>query len=583
MTFDPVPYATIEAAAAPSFSADGKTLFFLRGAGLQQVWGLALESGEARQLTSHDEKVALLRRAPNDDRLIYGIDAGGDERQQLWLLEGGESRPLTAAPDVIHNFGAWHPDGTCFSLAANDRDPARLDVYVQDLASGERTKLREGHHETTVAAWHKDGTRLIAIEERATSDQRPMVLGLDGAATMLPGTRPSRFSALRWDGDAIMGIADAHGGDFMALCRLDPATGAATPIFAPEGRDVDAWALGATGDLLATIENDRGYGLLRVGPREGERPIVAATEGGIASDPAWSPDGTKLAYVWSAPERPVGLYVWENGRTRPVWQAGCDVPVRPFHLVGWTGQDGIQVPGWLALPDGAQPAAGHPAVIWVHGGPASQARANFRPDMQALLAQGYALLMPNVRGSTGYGRASMESDDREKRLDSVHDLAAGRHWLAAQPGIDPERIAVIGQSYGGYMVNAAVTEYPDLWKAAVNFYGIADFITLLEQTGPWRREHRSDEYGDTVRHRALFDRISPIRQIDRVRAPMLLLHGTRDPRVPYEESVQIAEALRLRQRNVRFETFDYAGHGFIRPDDKARVYRAVQEFLAQYL
>ncbi len=198
-------------------------------------------------------------------------------------------------------------------------------------------------------------------------------------------------------------------------------------------------------------------------------------------------------------------------------------------------------------------------MIWVHGGPASQARGNFRPDMQALLAAGYAVLMPNVRGSTGYGRASMESDDREKRLDTVHDLAAGRHFLAAQDGIDPDRIAVIGQSYGGYMVNAAITEYPDLWKTAVNYYGIADFVTLLENTGPWRRDHRSQEYGDLVRHRALFDRISPIRHVDRVRAPVLLLHGRRDPRVPFSESEQIDEALRLRQRKVHFETFDYAG------------------------
>jgi dipeptidyl aminopeptidase/acylaminoacyl peptidase len=187
--------------------------------------------------------------------------------------------------------------------------------------------------------------------------------------------------------------------------------------------------------------------------------------------------------------------------------------------------------------------------------------------------------MPNVRGSTGYGRASMEADDRELRLDSVHDLAAGRRFLEGQPGIDPDRIAVMGQSYGGYMVMAAVTEYPELWKAAINFYGIADFVTLLEQTGPWRQAHRSEEYGDMVRHRALFDRISPIRHIDRVRAPLLVLHGTRDPRVPFGESEQIVQALELRQHKVRFETFDYAGHGFIRPDDKARVYRAVAEWL----
>jgi dipeptidyl aminopeptidase/acylaminoacyl peptidase len=275
--------------------------------------------------------------------------------------------------------------------------------------------------------------------------------------------------------------------------------------------------------------------------------------------------------------------LWENGHARAVWEPECALPTAPFRLVEWSSFDARAIPGWLALPAGAPANGGYPAVVWVHGGPASQTRANFRPDMQALLADGFAVLMPNVRGSNGYGRAWLEADERELRLDSVHDLAAGRHFLAAQPGIDPERIAVMGQSYGGYMVMAAVTEYPELWKAAVNLYGIADFVTLLEGTGPWRRAHRSDEYGDTVRHRALFDRISPIRHIDRVRAPLLVLHGTRDPRVPFGESEQIVEALRLRQRKVRFETFDYAGHGFIRREDKARLYRAVGEWLGAHL
>jgi dipeptidyl aminopeptidase/acylaminoacyl peptidase len=578
----PTPYIAIESAANPSFSVDGKTLFHLRGAGLQQVWALDLETGAARQLTRHDEKVGLLRRAPADDRLIYGVDAGGDERQQLWLLDG-EPRPLTTDPAVVHGFGAWHPDGARFSLTANDRDEAHYDVLVQDLATGARTRLHEGRHEVFAAAWHKDGVRLIAIEDRATTDQRPFILGLDGTVHWVPRSRPTRFASLRWDGDAMMGLTDAHGGDFMALCRIDPATGAATPVFAPQNRDVDAWSLGSTGDLLATVENDRGYGVLRVGPIGGERPVIAGFEEGVATDPAWSGDGARLAFAWSTPEQPSGLYVWENGGARAVWQPDLALPTQPFRLVEWTSFDGRTIPGWLAMPAGAAANGLHPAVIWVHGGPASQTRANFRPDMQALLARGFAVLMPNVRGSTGYGRVSMESDDRELRLDSVHDLAAARHFLAAQPAIDPDRMAIMGQSYGGYMVMAAVTEYPELWKAAINLYGIADFVTLLDGTGPWRRGHRSAEYGDPVRHRALFDRISPIRHIERVRAPLLVLHGTRDPRVPFGESEQIVEALRLRQHKVRFETFDYAGHGFVRPDDKRRLYQAVAEWLDGHL
>jgi len=582
MIDDPLLYTAIEAAGSPSFSCDGRTLFHLRGAGLAQVWALDIATGKSWPFTAHDEKVALLRRAAGDDRLIYGIDAGGDERQQLWLLQDGQSRPLTDAPEVIHGFGAWSPDGSRISLTANDRNVAHFDVLVMDPATGERTRLFQGTHEAVAAAWHPDGDRLIAMLDRNSGDARPMVLHLDGAVQPVPRMAPGRFASLRWtaDGAAIMGLTDA-GRDDMALCRIDPATGETTPVFAPPGRDVEAWAMSPGGAMLATIENDRGYALLRVGPPDGERPVVAGLPRGVVSDPAWSPDGAMLAVTAASPTEPPGLWLWQDGAVRPLWQPDCAAPVQDFAPVEWASLDGRPTPGWLAVPPGPVPPGGHPAVVWVHGGPASQARANFRPDMQALLAQGYAVLMPNVRGSTGYGRAAMESDDRERRLLSVHDLAAGHRWLAARPDIDPARIAVMGQSYGGYMVLAAITEHPELWRTAIDFYGIADFATLLASTGPWRRAHRSHEYGDPVRHRALFDRISPIRHVDRIQAPLLVLHGTRDPRVAFTESEQIVDALRARGKPVQYEVFDYAGHGFVRPDDRRRVYQAVAAHLAR--
>ena len=254
-----------------------------------------------------------------------------------------------------------------------------------------------------------------------------------------------------------------------------------------------------------------------------------------------------------------------------------------LELVSWQSFDGTRIPGWLALPRGPQPAGGYPAVVWVHGGPVGQTRPNFRPDIQMLLAQGFAVLLPNVRGSSGYGRAYTESDDVERRLDSVTDLAHGRHWLAAHPAIDGERIGIMGQSYGGFMVMSAITEHPELWRAAVNYYGIADFVTLLAGTGAWRRSHRAAEYGDPERDAELFARISPIHRVDRIRAPVLIAHGTRDPRVPIGESEQFVTALRERQKKVTYETFDYAGHGFIRPDDRRRIYTAVADFFTTHL
>ena len=381
----------------------------------------------------------------------------------------------------------------------------------------------------------------------------------------------------------LLALTDGAPSDHLRLCRLDPATTTPETIYAASDRDVEAWALSPDGTTLATIENDRGYSILRLGPLNTDRPIIELPQG-VITDPTFAPDNTTLAFTLATPTVPPSIWLYQDNAARPLVQPDpapttCVDPT----LVQWTSFDGTQIPGWLALPPTQQPPSGFPAIIWVHGGPVGQSRPNFRPEIQMLVAQGFAVLLPNVRGSSGYGRAYTQSDDVDKRPDCVADLAHGRHWLAAHHAIDATRIGIMGQSYGGFMVNAAITGYPDLWRAAVNYYGIADFVTLLAGTGPWRRAHRAAEYGDPVRDAALFARISPIHHVDRVQVPVLLAHGTRDPRVPYTESEQFAAALAERQKPVQFLTFDYAGHGFIRPADRIRIYTAVAEFFTTHL
>ena len=589
MSLRPEDFAAIAQAGSATFSRDGQTLFYLSGAGLSQIHALNLTTGTRRQLTAHDEKVAILRRAPQDDRIVYGIDRGGDERQQLLLLDPAADAPAVKLTDnlsVIHDWGGWSPDGTRIAFASNERNEAEFDAYVQDVATGEKRRVHRDTCMLSVAGFRPDGGALALVRDRAYGDMALLVLDLaTGQAKSFRQTTDTNYQSVRWskDGLTLLALTDHGGEDFMRLCRLDPATNTLTVVADAPGRDIDAWAISADATRLAVIENDRGYAVLKMGPIDGPLTEVGGLPVGMISDPAFSPDGTTLVVTVSTPTLPSELWLARDGVASPIDARTDDTPFGDFSLVEWDSFDGRRVPGWLALPAGKPPADGFPAVIWVHGGPVAQARPNFRPDMQMLLAQGFAVLMPNVRGSSGYGRAGCESDDLDKRLDCVADLAHGRHFLATLDAIDGNRIGVMGQSYGGYMVNAALTEYPYLFKCAVNYYGIVDFTTTLDGTGPWRRSHRAAEYGDPQRDPELLERISPMNHVDKIRVPMLLAHGERDPRVPIGESMQLEAALQARQQTVFNLTFDYAGHGFVRPDDKRRIYTAVATFFTRYL
>jgi len=592
----PIPtdsWVAITAASTPVFSKDGIRVFHLRGAGLPQVWVMDADGGNATQLSSHDEKIGTLRRSPTDDRLIWSIDAGGDELHQFWLLEpGAEPRILTTNAQVMHNFGGWSPDGTRIAYSANDRDPKFFDAVVMDLATGGTVRLHHGPCVISVAAWSPDGNRIAVIEDHGGIDQKLILVTVaTGAAHEVPRPRPTRYSALRWTptGD-LMAITDAPDADFLQLCRINEATGAATPVFAPLFREVEAWSLAPDGKQLATIENDRGYATLRVGALGTNRPAVTGLPEGIVAELAWKPDSSMLAVTAQGPTNPPTLFAVQDGTATPMAlpdtlaTAGLSPDkLVPMQLIEWVSFDGTRIPAFYAVPKSPPPPGGYPAVMWIHGGPSSQTRASFRADTQMLLDQGFAVLLPNMRGSTGYGRAYMEADELHLREHYLEDMATGRGWLAARPEVNDGRIGVMGQSYGGWAVNAAIALQPELWKAAVNYYGISDFVTFYNNTSAYRRDHRAREYGFPGTHDDLFDRISPIRHVDRVQTPTLFLHGDRDPRVPMAESDAMVQAMAERQKKVKYEKFTYAGHGFIRPDHRRRVYAEVAAYFHEHL
>ena len=589
MPYEFARYLKIRGAWEASWSSDGRRLAFLTEiTGVPQAWevsGGADGPSWPEQLTFYEERVSGAEYSPTDDRLLFGMDAGGNERTQLFLLENGDVTGLTRAPDAIHYSGGFSPDGGRVAYTATRRNGTDFDVFVHDL-EGEPEMVWEvsGYH--TVSDWGPDGSSLVVSRHHSNLNNDLYRLDLpSGEATLLtPHEGDARFQGARVtpEGGSAY-LASDRDGDFMRLARLDLSTRDLTYL-TPDDWDVEGVDLSEDGRYLLVSRNVEGYSDLVLFSGEGRRMPDLLVPEGIVGGFAFSPDSRRLAFTLVGPTRNPDVWVLElpDGEPRRVTRSStAGIPRSTFRrpsLVRYPSFDGREVPALFYEPGGA--GANAPVVVNVHGGPESQSRPTFAPITQYFLDRGYAVFFPNVRGSTGYGKAYTHLDDVELRMDSVKDLAHAAEWLR---GRGHERVAVMGGSYGGFMVLAALTEYPELWSAGVDIVGIANLVTFLENTGSYRRALREPEYGSLSRDREFLESISPIHKAGNIRKPLMVIHGKNDPRVPVGEAEQIVERVRENGGRVEYLLYEDEGHGLAKLKNRLDAYPKIAAFLDEHL
>jgi dipeptidyl aminopeptidase/acylaminoacyl peptidase len=586
-------YLNVRAAYGASLSPDGTLAFLMDTTGTPQVWSLSSPGAWPEQRTFYDESVSFCSYSPEREELVFGMDEGGDENQQLHLLApDGTVSDLTGHPDARHHWGGWSADGERFAFASNRRDPAVFDVYVQGRDErGEAAELVfEGDGIVGVGGFSPSGDNLLLTEVHHNFDHDVYALDLStGERTHLtPHEGDVRYGSVEWGpGDDLYCCTD-EGADRLYLARLT-LDGDLAPVVEDPEWNVDGVALDEEAGRLVYSRNVDGYTDLTVadlvGPTELEELPAPDLPDGVAGGVDFAPDAGRFALSASGSTTNTNAYVidvasGEAERWTHASTAGLDPEsFRPRELVHVESFDGRSVPGYLSLPAGA---AGVPVIVDVHGGPESQRRPSFSSLTQYFLAHGYAVFEPNIRGSTGYGREWTHLDDVRKRMDSIADLKACADWLADRPEIDGDRIVVKGGSYGGFAVLAALTEYPERWAAGVDVVGIANFVTFLENTADWRRENRESEYGSLAEDRDFLESISPVHRADRIRAPLFVIHGANDPRVPLGEAEQIAEAA---GEHVPTEllVFDDEGHGLSKRENRIEAYTRMVAFLDEHV
>ncbi len=597
-------YLNVQNAYAPAFTADGEHILFLADiSGAPQLWRVPAQEGAhpwwPQQLTFGQERVMGHWPSPTDNRVLFSRDLGGNEMAQITLLDpdSGELQALTAGhEEAMHLFGCWAPDGGSFFFAANRRHPAHFDLWRYDLAA-RRDELVWQHDQPGYLfdfTMPRDQSRLAFVRSAAAfaHDLFELNLRTGDLRQLSDPARPARYGKLCYTpGGLTLYLVTDLESDFLHLRRLEPASRTWEAMATPNW-DVELLAQSASGRYLAytvnvagrsqmeLIDLGRGIGLPVSLPQDGAG-VVGWFDGRIG----FSAQEDRLVYAYTGPARAGNVYTWrvEDGQQHRHTQSshGGIAPgqfVTP-ELVHYPSFDERQIPAWYYRP--ANGGESLPAVVIVHGGPESQTRPIFNFLIQYLVHNGYAVLAPNVRGSTGYGKAYSHLDDVERRMDSVADLAHANHWLRARAEINPQRIAVYGGSYGGFMVLAALTNQPDLWAAGVNIVGISNFVTFLENTSDYRRAHREAEYGSLAHDRDFLESISPMRRVDQISAPLMVIHGANDPRVPLGEAQQLVAALRVRDIPVELLVFDDEGHGIVKLKNKLQAYPAVVDFLGR--
>jgi dipeptidyl aminopeptidase/acylaminoacyl peptidase len=551
------------------------------------------------------------RYVAGERAVIVSHDEGGNERHQLSLLQlpaaGGnpaglaDLRPLVRDPRYLHTLADVGPGRICYFT--NRRNGVAFDPVIRDLATGAERTVSLGDAMFDEAALSPDGRWLaVAVASAVTANSAHVVLvdlatpaGEEQVTEVTPAGDLAMNGSLSWEPDSTALILASNAGrEFTGIARYELAPRRWTWLVTDDSADLAGW-LAPDGSLLLVERNDDGASVLSLHDAASGKPLrdvplpaTGCIVDGRLPQPRWSSDSAAVTFSVTGALLP-GDVLLADGRTGSVRQvtrsaaglAGTQPAVPEQHRV--PTPDGEQVP--CLVYRGAEPAdprlAGS-AVLVVHGGPEAQAKQHFNTYVQVLTAAGHTVLVPNVRGSVGYGKRWYALDDVERRLDSVADLAAIHAYLPAL-GADPARAALWGGSYGGYMVLAGLAFQPELWAAGVDIVGISSLVTFLENTSAYRRAYREREYGTLARDREFLHAASPLTRIDQVRAPLFIIHGANDPRVPLSEAQQIHAVLTSRGQECQLLVYGDEGHGLVKRANRADATPKALAFLARHL
>jgi dipeptidyl aminopeptidase/acylaminoacyl peptidase len=599
----PVPlaeYLNIRRLAGASFNFDESLLAYVSDeGGRMDLWARPVGGGPARQLTRVKGAIESFGFSPTSDVLVLEADIGGDELMQIYFTDSAGKEPVPLFPSdpkgTRSDFVRWADDGKTLLYTSNRRDPKAMDLYEYDLATKASTLLWQAPERLALVMPSRDHQRFILIEELSDADTNLYLLERGGKTPRLltPHDGEVAFAATDFspDGQSLYYTTDKSR-EFTSLRVMDLATGKSSLVLERSWDVFGGWYSRAGNYFYTGVNNDGAPEMAFTDAKTGKSVVLPAIpESGFLLPSAFSNSDRWLAARLESDVAPRSLWLIDLvvGTARqvvdPLPAALAGRRFAPAETVRVKSFDGREVPALLYRPAGPGP---FPALLDIHGGPTSQSWRSFRPFTQYLVSKGYVVMVPNVRGSTGYGKTYTKLDNKDFGGGPLKDVQACKAWLIQNAGVDGKRVAIMGQSYGGYMTLAAATFAPTEFAAHVDLFGIADLKSLVESFPVYWASaaayiHR--KFGDpNDPNDARYQRErSPLYFVDRIERPLLVVQGENDARVKKDQSDRLVAAVRKRGVPVEYLVIEGEGHGFSKTENQLLALETADRFLDQHL
>lgn len=567
--------------------------------GIFNAYALAASDGAARPMTtSTTDSTFAVSWFPDDARVLFTADEGGNELDHLYVRElDGTTRDLTPGEEVKASFAGWSGDGEYFYVETNERDPAVFDLYRYATDDYARTLVFRNDDALAIAAVSPDGATIAMVKPRTSADSDIYILDTRAAdaepelITPHQGNVSHGVHEFTRDSQKLVYSTDEHG-EFQQAWVYDLGTGEKEPLVSADW-DVLFVSYSDSGRYRVSGTNADARTVVTIlDTKSGEEVELDSLPPGDLAQIRFSRDESRLALMVSSDTSPSDVYTADlaasdSKRLTTALNPEIDeADLVASEVVRYESFDGLEIPAIQYRPQGASAANKVPALVWVHGGPGGQSRTGYSATIQHLVNHGYAVLAANNRGSSGYGKSFFHMDDRKHGEVDLQDIVYAKRYLASLDWVDGERIGIIGGSYGGYMVGAALAFEPEVFDVGINIFGVMNWVRTLESIPPWWESFKEalyDEMGDPATDAERHRRISPLFHARNITAPLLVVQGANDPRVLQVESDEIVDAVRANEVPVEYVLFPDEGHGFTKRENRIKASEAYVRFLEKHL